>query len=669
MGLLGAGIRQEVIVSGIAVFVPDQEMYGQVKEILKEKEYHVKILKVIETESAVYEARKAISDEGINIIVARGKQLSDIRRYTNVAVSEIQMTAQEMGLLVNKAKAAVGKANPKIAVFYWENMLCDTTYFDILYGIRLTRYQFRDEEDWRNIFIRACVDRPDIIIGGKSAREAADRQGIPSLAYLSTGESIRIAMDNAESLYAMAEAEQRNYAQFSTILDSSFNGIMKVTNSGKVLVMNRVMEQITGVAEKNAVGMQVGKLFRELDSELLSRVIHGGMENYTTFLNNGSSKLVMVIEPIMVEGKPEGAILSCNRLKRLEIDEENRLNEQYLRGYVAHGTFDDIEQKLTGLKETIQLAKLYAQSSSPVLIEGYAGLEQDAICQGIHNYSLRKDGPFIAINLAGMSEGQQMKTLFGSEDREEAGSEKGAIWQADKGTLVIQSIDKMTLPVQYHFSKMLRSKRILHNSIENVKIVDIRIIACTSKDIDTCRRLNRMRSDLYYSINALKIRIPPLCERPWDTAYLLDSYMKKYMDQYYRYHAMTAGARKTLLEYRWPGNSIQLKSFCERLILTVGRRTITEEYVEELLEELYEHTQEPDFYIQHGLTPPDSDEEDAKSGEGRRVDKDSGGRDAFREVILETLKLCHGNRTLTAKKLGISTTTLWRKMKNYGIEI
>lgn len=663
--------------SGIAVFVPDQEMYGQVEEILKEKEYHVKVLKVIETEEAVYEARKAISEQGINIIVARGKQLANIRWYTNVAVSEIQMTGQEMGVLVNRAKAAVGKENPKIAVFYWENMLCDTTYFDELYGVRLLRYQFKEDEEWRSVFARACEDHPDIIIGGKSTREAADRQGIPSLAFFSTGESIRTAMDNAESLYRMAQAEQRNYAQFSTILDSSFNGIMKVTNNGTVLVMNRVMEQITGVAEKNAVGMPVGKLFGELDGEILSKVISGGMENYTTFINQGSSTLVMVIEPIMVEGRPEGAILSCNRLKRLEIEEENRLHEQYLRGYVAHGTFEDIEQELPGLKDTIRLAKLYAQSSSPVLIEGYAGPEQDAICQGIHNYSLRKNNPFIAINLAGMSEDQQMKTLFGSADPKGKDVEKGAVWQADKGTLVIQSIDKMTLPVQYHFSKMLRSRRILFNSIENMKIVDIRIIACTSKDIDTCRRLNRMRSDLYYSLNALKIKIPGLCQRPDDMAYLLDSYMKKYMDQYYRYHAITAGARKMLLAYGWPGNTIQMRSFCERMILTVGRRTITEEYVTGLLEELYEHTQEPDYYIQHGLTPPGSQDAAGQMQTGQGMPNGScpdpaptnSGRDRIRETIIETLQLCNGNRTLTAKKMGISTTTLWRKMKLYGIEI
>ncbi len=109
----------------------------------------------------------------------------------------------------------------------------------------------------------------------------------------------------------------------------------------------------------------------------------------------------------------------------------------------------------------------------------------------------------------------------------------------------------------------------------------------------------------------------------------------------------------------------------------MGRRTITEEYVKELLEELYEHTQEPDYYIQHGLTPPGSQDAAGQMQPGQGMPNGScpdpaptnSGRDRIRETIIETLQLCNGNRTLTAKKMGISTTTLWRKMKLYGIEI
>lgn len=651
--------------SGIAVFVPNEEMNGRIQEILKRKNYpHVKLIKTVETESAVYEARRAVSEDGINIIVARGKQAADIRKYTNVAVAEIVATAQELGLLVSKAKALLGGETPKIAVFYWGTMITDTTYFDTLYGIRLLKYQLADEETWRSVFTKACEEEPGIIIGGSAVREAAERRGIPAMPFLTTEESISLALDNAESLYRMAEIEQRNYAQFTTILDSSFNGIMKINNNGDVLVMNRAMEQITGFSEKDVMGMSVEKLFKEIDGQMLSGVLTGDRENYTTFINNGSQTLVMVIEPIIVEGRPEGAILSCNRLKRLEIDGKSGLKEQYLRGYVAHSTFESIEEMLPGLKESLNKAKLYAQSSSPILIEGYAGEEQDSICQGIHNYSLRKNGPFIVINLAGMSEDQQMLTLFGTEGTRTKERKNGAIEEADKGTLVIQSIDKMTLPVQYHFSKMLRSKRILYNSIEKMKIVDTRIIACTSKDISVSRKMNRMRSDLYYSLNALVIRIPPLRERPKDLEYLLDLYLKKYLNQYYRYHVLTAGARKALMGYSWPGNNIQLRFFCERMVLTADRRTITEEYVRSLMDELYVHTEEPDFYVQHDVKPLESEKIQKQSSEEAERVPGQPGEDIMREAILEKLKECHGNRTLTAKAMGISTTTLWRKMKN-----
>ena len=210
------------------------------------------------------------------------------------------------------------------------------------------------------------------------------------------------------------------------------------------------------------------------------------------------------MNPIQVGDRVEGAIVSCSQLKPIDMSEKKRLQEQYLRGYVARMDFDDMQSMLPGMSETIRRAKLYAQSSSPVLIEGYNGQEQDLVCQGIHNYS---SGEMVRL-LWSTWRGQRRISRCASCSEpcmsipEAAGSaresrrygekpqyEPGAIEKADKGTLVIQSIDKMTLPVQYHFSKAIRSRKILYNTIEDMVIVDTRIIACTSKDIDTCRRL------------------------------------------------------------------------------------------------------------------------------------------------------------------------------------
>jgi len=129
--------------SGIALFVPSDEMYEQAKGILREKDNHVTIVKRIRVEEAVTEAQKAIS-EGVNIIIARGRQAAEIRRHTNVAVAEIVMTAQELGLLVIRAKSIVEKECPKIGIFGWGDMLCDTTYFNQLYHVDLKRYILKD---------------------------------------------------------------------------------------------------------------------------------------------------------------------------------------------------------------------------------------------------------------------------------------------------------------------------------------------------------------------------------------------------------------------------------------------------------------------------------------------------------------------------------------------
>ncbi|WP_143322005.1 PrpR N-terminal domain-containing protein [Clostridium sp. HBUAS56010] len=642
--------------SGIAIFVPSDEMYEQAKQILKEKENHVLIVKKITTEDAVTEAQKAIS-EGVNIIIARGRQAAEIKRHTNVAVAEVVMTAQELGLLVNRAKDIVGKDCPRIGIFGWGHMLSDTTYFNQLYHVDLRRYILKDFKEWRTSIERARNDNLDIIIGGTAALDGAYQMGIPGIYMSSTGEALRVALGNAESLYYMAEIEQHNYAQFSTVLDSAFNGIIKVSVTGKILVLNRAMEQILGCKTEECMGKPVKQFLHGLDEEKLNQILAGNMDNYSTFLTLQDQSVVVSMEPIVVGKRVDGAIISCSRLKRMDMNDKAVMKEQYLRGYVAYGTFDDISKNLKDMRKVVELAKLYAQSSSPMLIEAISGPELEAITQGIHNYSMRKNGPFIMINMAGLSQDQQMRTLFGTMGEEGGKQESGAIAEANHGTLVIQSVDKLTLPTQYNLARVIRTRRLMRSSrIEDTQMIDTRIIACTAKNLTALRRKYQFRSDLYFTFKSLKLKIPNLKDRREDVEYLLTLFTHKYMEQYSRYHVMTAGARRVLLEYPWEGNSIQLEAFCERMILTVGKRSITEEYVRDLLDELYHR--DTSIY--------ESTLEEQELEENRMpVTEENPERLRLKAV----LKKYNGNRTLSAKELDISTTTLWRKMKKYGIDV
>lgn len=631
--------------AGIALLLPNEELMNQAEAILAEKKSHVMFVKQTTADTVVNEARNAIA-EGANIVVARGHQAMEVKIYTKVPVVEIGITAQELGLTIIRARAVLNRQRPVIGIFSWKGMLCDTQYFEELFDVRIHRYLLEDTRPWGDLIEDALKDGIEFIIGGEQCVTYANRKGIPALHLSSTGESLRIAMENAENLYYMSEVEQHNYAQFSTVLDSSFNGILKISENGIVLLMNRVMEEILQIDAASAVGMHVRSVLEGLDEEILDKMLKGENDSYSTFINTSNQALVVIMESITVEGRVMGAIISCNRMRRLKWNDEETMREQFLRGNVARGSLNDLVKKYPDLKNVIDAAKLYAQSSSPLLIEGSYGREMDAVCQGIHNYSLRRDGPYVMVNLDSVEEGKQMKILFGEENAEGT-LQGGVLSKANYGTLVIYNVEKLSAAAQHHLLTIINKRQMASYYVDNeaVQRIDVRIMACTSGDLREAARNGELRADLYYLLETFRITIPPLNQRKKDLETILDDSISASLNLYSRYHVLAAGARDAILSYSWEGNELQLKAFCERLVLTVGKRIITEEYVRFLLDDLYGPRIEKKKNVLSMLDPATVMQE--------------------RQQLEEVLRKYNGSRQLTAKALGISTTTLWRKMKKY----
>lgn len=630
--------------AGIALLLPNQELMDQAAAITK-KESHIIYVRQTTADTVVNEARNAIA-YGANVVVARGHQAMEIKKYTKIPIVEIGITAQELGLTIVKAKKILKKSRPVIGIFSWEGMLCDTQYFDELFDVKIKKYLLEDTRPWGDLIDDALKDGIEFLIGGEQCVRYANQKAIPALHLSSTGESLKIAMENAENLYYMSEIERQNYAQFSTVLDSSFNGIIKISENGTVLLMNRVMAQILSMEETEAVGLHVSDVLKGIDLEILDKVLGEKGGSYSTFINTADQALVVVLESIKVDGRVIGAIISCNRMKRLRLNDEETLREQFMRGNVARGNLDDIAKQYPGLKLTIDLAKMYAPSSSPIWIQGYYGGEMDTVCQGIHNYSLRRDGPYVTINLDGMEEQEQLHVLFG-EIGENENLQGGALCKANFGTVVINHIENLSKMAQYLLMQVI-TRRQLVSYIDNepVQMLDIRLIGCTSEDLWKFHENKKLREDLYYLLAAFSLVLPPLKTRKRDVELLLDQYFNEYLKFYSRYHILSVGAREAMLAYPWEGQEIQLKSFCERLVLTVGKRIISKEDIEMLLHVLYEKK------------PEEKNEEKELEIAERLEDKE-------RLQIEFALRQYHGNRTLTAKSLGISKTTLWRKINKY----
>ena len=620
----------------IVLLVSREEMLYQAHNILQEKKYKIDEMRVIQTKDTVIEARKAIA-EGATLIIARGLQASLIKQYTDVPVAEIVMTAQEMGLLVIKAKQILKKKHPVIAVVGFKNMFCDMSFFDQLYEIELRTYLAQTGEELERAAEQAVEGHAELLIGGDTVINIAAKYQIPSLFLSPTEDSMRNALAVAERMDYAMEVEKQKEAQMEALLDNSLNGVVRTDAEGIITAMNPIMEELMGDVKENFVGRSLFQVFKDIDLEMFQSLIGNKRENYSLFLQVGKRPLFAVLAPVVVEDKIDGFILTCNRLQpRMKIEQKGKDKSKPL-GMVALGKFTDLIQKSSKMQNCIQKARLYALSERPVLIEGETGTETALLAQGIHNGSMRSQGPFGSVSCAGQNDEQQETEIFNAT---------GIIPSVVGGTLLIEKIEEMSRRNQQKLIQLIRFKRYMGRGDMQKSFLDVRIIASTDVNLEERMRRGEFLEELYYLLRGLAVRVPPLRERREDLKEKLRQCLQKNSEIYNRYHVLTDGALEILMDYSWPGNLIQVEAFCDYLILTAKKRSIDQIQVKEALRYLYENLQ---------------------YGENKNQRMTEVGLNPQEQRIREALKRNGGKREDTAKFLGISKSTLWRYMKKYEI--
>ena len=628
----------------IVLLVPREEMLYLAHNILQEKKYAIAQMRVIQTENTVVEARNSIA-AGADIIIARGLQASLIKQYTDVPVVEIVATAQEMALLVVKARQIVKKARPIIAVVGFQNMFCDMTYFETIYDIKLRTYFAANGSGLKEKAMEAVEDGADLMIGGDIAVETAKEADIPSLFLSITEDSLRTALSMAESLDFAMGAEKRSNAQIETLLDYSFNGVVNMDRKGVITTVNPVMRDILGADGEQVAGRHITQVFSDIDRDKLSQVLEGKEESYSSFMQAGKTSIFAILAPVRVGNETEGAILTCHKVKQQSRSERRpqRDGANRVQGLIARRNFSSIRQESGAMKECVHLARLYSQSEQPVLLLGETGTERRALAESIHNTGLCSEGPFLALSCAGLAREEQEEMLFGN---------KGAVFLAEGGTLYLEDVETLSLKSQYGLYQLIRYKTGSRDFARTMGF-HIRVIASsilTPEDLGHLAFSGGFRQDLYYLFTGLVLRVPPLRERPEDLEQAIRDTVREACDQYSRYHVVTQGGMQCLKAYPWQGNLLQLETFLKRLILTAEKRSIDEILVRKLLRELF---------------PSSAPVRMMPDGQG------IGGPVACEEERQIRLALAAqgGSRERAAACLGISKATLWRKMKKYNIEL
>lgn len=336
----------------------------------------------------------------------------------------------------------------------------------------------------------------------------------------------------------------------------------------------------------------------------------------------------------------------------------------------------------------LSLADKVAKTDANVMVLGPSGSGKEVMSRYIHNVSLRKDGPFIAINCAAIPDNMLEATLFGYEKGAFTGAVQacpGKFEQAQGGTILLDEISEMELNLQAKLLRVLQEREVERlGSRKSVKL-DVRVLATSNRDLKQYVQEGNFREDLYYRLNVFPITWPALCERKGDieplAAHLIERHCKKLG---LPVPSLSLGATEKLLQYPWPGNVRELDNVVQRALILSDQATIEASHI--LLEGLdwqdasgLQHAVEHQQDTSPSIKPVADPELSKTYSEPERKTESNGSiglgdelRDQEYTIIMETLVECNGRRKDMAEKLGISPRTLrykLAKMRDAGIDI
>ena len=309
--------------------------------------------------------------------------------------------------------------------------------------------------------------------------------------------------------------------------------------------------------------------------------------------------------------------------------------------------FDQMVGESEPMQRLYSLVDMVADSDVTVLLMGESGTGKELVARAIHHKSHRADGPFVTLNCGALPENLFESELFGYEKGAFTGAtmnKMGRFELADGGTLLLDEVGELSLKSQVDFLRVLETKEFRRLGGTKMVKVDTRIIAATNRNLEEAVKREDFREDLYYRLNVVPIRLPPLRERGEDIPLLADRFLEEFSAQHHREpKEVSREAMRLLRLYAWPGNIRQLRNLIERMVVTVKDPLLQPEHLPEEIQ---------------------ASREDART---MVVSLGSSLKEIEREAIRRTLAEVTNHREKAAKLLGISLRALQYKIKEYGI--
>ena len=630
----------------IALIAPFPGLAATAETLLKDLPFPV-LLAQGDLEEGLDAGRK-LAAKGVQVFVSRGGTAQRLKSL-DLPVVEIKVTAYD----ILSALWPLLNTNRKIGIIGFDNIIAGASRLSVLLRHGLNVFTISHEREVASKIAAAKSNGVDLVLGDMVVNNLARAAGLEAVLIESGPEAVLDALNEAGERLALIKAEaakNRRHLEvlslYKTVFEAVEDLIITVDRDGRVDSQNPAARALLKDSLRTLTP-------RRLQGHSFKSLLEAGAPQYNLLATWGGQKFILDFFPLNT-GYDDGpaAVILGRSVRKVESSERRIRSALYLTGHMARYRFADLTGKDKNFLDLLARAKEYADSDSTILIEGESGTGKEMLAQSIHNHKFGADEPFVAVNCATLPEPLLESELFGYTRGAFTGAraegKKGLFELAHGGTLFLDEIGEMPLTLQSRLLRVIEERAVFPLGSDRVIPVNVRLIAATNTDLISAVREGLFRSDLYFRLGVLTLTLPPLRDRGQDVVVLFKALVRAINAKFKLSGAMDQDMAALLLDYAWPGNARELKNLVERLAILTGRFTRQLEALPELLakemsalKRLTARLQPlPDLAGRLADSPPPLPETDPG------------------QLLNAPI-----SRKELAARLGVSRTTLWRRIK------
>jgi len=595
-----------------------------------------------------------LQQNGVDVIVTGQHNFGLLKKMLDIPVINSWITYKD---LVNAVKNGLpfGRKMVLVTPALPEDVeLSDLEVLEELAKVTLKYVNYASTNELEQKFTQLKKEEVTVVIGTLPVCLFAQKYGMKGINIYSLEESFQNTICRAIEAVRSKYQQEEEAKRFKAILDSAHEGIITADYRGIITFCNSSVEKILNLGRENILNTHLSQIIKCTQGTQIYQPGYGMIEHV------GNATVVANHVPVRLKNQLIGTVTTFQDITRIQELENIIRLKTYSKGMEARFTFDQIVGKSKAIGKTIATARKYAESDFTVLIEGETGSGKEIFTQSIHNHSKRRLSPFVVINCSALPENLLESELFGYDKGAFTGAlrqgKKGLFEVAHNGSIFLDEISSISPNFQSKLLRVIQEQEIMRVGSDKVIPVNVRIIAATNESLGAAVFQGKFRSDLYFRLNVLILKIPPLRQRQEDIAELFHHFVKRFEPGLLKnLEPFLSTITKPLLLYEFPGNVRELMSIVQRFLILLDRSMLDNpHYLTELIHDCIEETLIlPSSFPTVAIEIKESLRETLEEAE--------------KKIITRTLTEENNDKAKAARKLGLSRTTLYRKISMLGI--